>query len=543
MAGTPCICGRGHGRGGRIPRPVLSLSCAEGARREHPRSDRRVVHAAQLRERAVEPVLPPGTGQQPRRRHRRHAVHHPDRRAVCLLRRAAADRRQAGAAGARRPAAGAAVLRLRLCARADVRPRRRRHRGAARRRHPVRIDLRHEGNRDGLCAHALSLRGAADRRRVPVDRRFGRGGGAEPRRPARAHAAHRDPAAGAALDPCRRPPGVHRGAGEFRRAVRPRRGPADPCGRGLQAVRRRDRRQPGFGRRARRVADRLHGRGAGRAARPAGAAPLCDRRAAVGAAADGEPDAAPARHRLLLGRGRRRAGAVRGGGRDLVPRLQGAGPHLRPLARQFCPAVRALLSPARQHPAAGDARGSRRHADRRADRLRDRAASLAPFRRPRPDRDGAVRRRRHRARHRSRARLQQRAADPHRHRADHDHRLHGAEAAVLGARVERDPASDRRKSRGGLDQSRRRADANLPAHHRAADARRHRRRQRAHLRDGRLRAQLDRRALQRAVDHHDGRHVPGAGRHQRRGCGGGRDRADPVHHPAGGPRLSAAAAL
>jgi iron(III) transport system permease protein len=34
---------------------------------------------------------------------------------------------------------------------------------------------------------------------------------------------------------------VHRGAGEFRRAVRARRGQADPLGRGLQAVRRRDR--------------------------------------------------------------------------------------------------------------------------------------------------------------------------------------------------------------------------------------------------------------------------------------------------------------
>ena len=97
-----------------------------------------------------------------------------------------------------------------------------------------------------------------------------------------------------------------------------------------------------------------------------------------------------------------------------------------------------------------------------------------------------VRRRRHRARHRPGDGLFERLPDPHRHLADHGARLHGAQAAVLGALGERDPAPDRSEPRGGLDQSRRAAGADLPAHHRAADARRHRRRLRAHLRDGRL---------------------------------------------------------
>src|SRR5205085_10293277 len=91
-------------------------------------------------------------------------------------------------------------------------------------------------------------------------------------------------------------------------------------------------------------------------------------------------------------------------------------------------------------------------------------------------------------------------------------------------------------------QSRRAARFDLRAHHGAADAGWHRRRFRADLRDGRLRAELDRGALQRPVDHHDGCDVPGAGRHERGDCGGGRDRAHRVYGCAGGAGLPPAAA-
>ena len=131
-------------------------------------------------------------------------------------------------------------------------------------------------------------------------------------------------------------------------------------------------------------------------------------------------------------------------------------------------------------------------------------------------RDDALRGRRHGARHRARHRLQQRLAGADRRLADHGAGLHGAEAAVLGARGERDPASDRPEPRGGLDQSRRLAADDLPAPHRAADARRHRRRHGADLRHRRVRAELDRRALQRPVEDDDRRHVPGARGHRRR---------------------------
>ena len=62
--------------------------------------------------------------------------------------------------------------------------------------------------------------------------------------------AHRDPADRAAVDPGRRAAGLHRDAGEFRRALRAGRGHADLRGRGLQAVHRRDRAQSRLRRRA-----------------------------------------------------------------------------------------------------------------------------------------------------------------------------------------------------------------------------------------------------------------------------------------------------
>ena len=205
------------------------LAAAQGVRREHSRCLRQELHACELHERAVEPVLPQRPDQQPDHRGRGCRVHRAGRRAVRVLPRAAADRRQAGAARARRAAAGAAVVRRRLCAGAAVRPLRHRDRHAAIDRHSVRVDLRRQGHRRRLYADALSLRRAAGHRRVQVDRCLGRGGRAESRRLARAHAAHRHAAAGAAVDPRRRAAGVHRGAGEFRRAVRARRGQDRSC--------------------------------------------------------------------------------------------------------------------------------------------------------------------------------------------------------------------------------------------------------------------------------------------------------------------------
>ena len=67
-------------------------------------------------------------------------------------------------------AAGAAVVRRRLCAGAAVRPLRPRDRHAAIDRHSVRVDLRREGHHRRLYADALSLRRAAGHRRVQVDR-------------------------------------------------------------------------------------------------------------------------------------------------------------------------------------------------------------------------------------------------------------------------------------------------------------------------------------------------------------------------------------
>ena len=267
-----------------VSRPVLSASAAQGVRRQHSRCLRQELHAGELHQHAVEPVLPQRPDQQPDHRGGGLRVRRAGRRAVRLLPRAAADRRQAGAARARRVAAGAAVVRRRLCAGAAVRPLRHRDRRAAIARHSVRVDLRREGHHRRLHAHALSLRRAAGHRRVQVDRRLGRGGGAKSRLLARAHAAHRHAAAGAAVDPRRRACwcSSRRWRISACRSCSPR--TADPVGRGLQAVRRRDHRQSGLRRRARRAAGRLHDRRAADPARRAGAAPLRDRRAPLRAA-------------------------------------------------------------------------------------------------------------------------------------------------------------------------------------------------------------------------------------------------------------------
>ena len=103
-----------------------------------------------------------------------------------LRARPPADPRQGRDPGAGRHAAGAAVLRQRLCDRAAARPLRHRHPVAARHRHRLRLDLRRRRHRAGLHADALSLCAAADRRRLQGGRRVDGGGGAEPRLLARA---------------------------------------------------------------------------------------------------------------------------------------------------------------------------------------------------------------------------------------------------------------------------------------------------------------------------------------------------------------------
>ena len=95
----------------------------------------KTLHARELHQRAVEPLLPQRPDQQPQHRGGGLAARRADRRAVCVLPRAAADRRQGGAARARRIAAGAAVVRRRLCAGAAVRTLRDRDRRIAVARH------------------------------------------------------------------------------------------------------------------------------------------------------------------------------------------------------------------------------------------------------------------------------------------------------------------------------------------------------------------------------------------------------------------------
>ena len=75
---------------------------------------------------------------------------------------------------------------------------------------------------------------------VQGGRRLGRGGRAEPRLLALAHLLDRHRADRHAGGAGRRTAGLHRRDRELRRAVRAGRGQADPRGRGLQAVRRRD---------------------------------------------------------------------------------------------------------------------------------------------------------------------------------------------------------------------------------------------------------------------------------------------------------------
>ncbi len=181
-------------------------------------------------------------------------------------------------------------------------------------------------------------------------------------------------------------------------------------------------------------------------------------------------------------------------------------------------------------------------ADRRSHRIHRCAPPLAPVGADRRGGDLAFRGGRHRARHRPGHGLQQRRPDPDRNVAHHHSRLHGPQAAILGAFGRRDPATDRSEPGGGLDQSWRTPCLDVPAHHGSADARWHCRRLRAHLCHGGLRTERDHRAIQRSVDDHDDCHVPGAGGHQPRDCGCGRDRAHHLHAGAGRPCLSPAAA-
>ena len=166
----------------------------------------------------------------------------------------------------------------------------------------LRLDLWRGRHRAGLHADPLSLRAAADRRRLQGGRRVDGGGGARPRLLARPHGAHGDPADRAAGDPGRRAAGLHRDAGEFRRALRAGRGPADLRRRGLQAVHRRDRAQSRLGRRAGDPADPDDGaRAAGPAPLPV-VAPLRDQYAAGAADPQDRPRSAGSWRRSIAGR-------------------------------------------------------------------------------------------------------------------------------------------------------------------------------------------------------------------------------------------------
>ena len=213
---------------------------------------------AKLCPHAVEQLLSRQPEQQPDPRRAVDAADHRSGRAARLLPRPPADPGQIAAAGAGLPAACAPVLRRCLCARAAVRPCRHHHALPARHRHPLHLDLRHDRDDHRLRHDALPLRRLSSPGGVQVGRRLGRGGGAESRLLALAHLLDRHRADRDALDPGRRAAGLHRGDREFRRALRAGRGQADPGGRGLQAVRRRDRWQSRLGRRARRAVDRLH---------------------------------------------------------------------------------------------------------------------------------------------------------------------------------------------------------------------------------------------------------------------------------------------
>ncbi len=126
----PSCLSLGHrDRGGWFSRVVLPLSAAQRLRRERARSDA----ARSLRSRTTRACCRTASFFRVSANSlivaaAAAALRDPDRRAVRVLRRAAADRRQAGSARARGPAAGAAVLRQRLRAGFDVRPRRRRDR-------------------------------------------------------------------------------------------------------------------------------------------------------------------------------------------------------------------------------------------------------------------------------------------------------------------------------------------------------------------------------------------------------------------------------
>jgi hypothetical protein len=156
----------------------------------------------------------------------------------------------------------------------------------------------------------LSLRAAADDGGLQGGRRLDRGSGAKPRLLTAPHLVDGDPAHRRALDPGRWPSGVHRDAGEFRRALRAGRGHADLRRRGFQAVRRRDRAQPVVGWRAGRAADPDDLAGAVDPAPLPGQPPLRHRCARRPADPAGRPRSAHRRNGLLLGGRAARAGAV-----------------------------------------------------------------------------------------------------------------------------------------------------------------------------------------------------------------------------------------
>ena len=64
----PRLSARGRRGRGRVPRPVLPAAADQGVRRQHPRCLGQELHAGELHQRAVEPLLPQRPDQQPRHR-------------------------------------------------------------------------------------------------------------------------------------------------------------------------------------------------------------------------------------------------------------------------------------------------------------------------------------------------------------------------------------------------------------------------------------------------------------------------------------------
>ena len=154
----PRLSARGRRGRGRVPRPVLPAAADQGVRRQHPRCLGQELHARELRQRAVEPLLPQRPDQQPHHRGgglrcSRLLVGVPF--AFCLARLPIGGKPVLLALAALPlvlPSFVGAYALVLLFGRSGIVT------GALQcARHPVRLDLRREGHHRRLHAHALSL--------------------------------------------------------------------------------------------------------------------------------------------------------------------------------------------------------------------------------------------------------------------------------------------------------------------------------------------------------------------------------------------------